>query len=112
VRLHASASLATATQMALDGTCIAAIPPVIVQAQLARGELEIVDVEEKLPDLLFCAAWHPRSATKAVRALIELAERLSIMEKGAGFDGRVVGQANREAQLLRNSEMSTQNCDV
>jgi DNA-binding transcriptional LysR family regulator len=76
VCLHATASLATATRMALDKTCIAVIPPIIVQPQLASGELEIIDAEESLPDLQFVAAWHAKTQSLAVAELVEMAARI------------------------------------
>jgi DNA-binding transcriptional LysR family regulator len=77
VRIHTTASLATATRMALDGTCIAAIPPIIVREQLDKGELAVIRTREKLPDLNFVAAWHSRNATHATAALINLAKKIS-----------------------------------
>ncbi len=76
-RLHASASLATATRMALGGLAIAAIPPAIVRPQLEAGELEILDVDGELPDLQFVAAWHQARASPAVSALVGKASAIA-----------------------------------
>jgi DNA-binding transcriptional LysR family regulator len=75
VRLHATASLATATRMAIDGFCIAVMPPVIVTLHIERGELEILDVESRLPDLLFVAAWLTERHSPAATALVEMARQ-------------------------------------
>lgn len=57
VRLHASASLAPAVRMALDGRAIAVIPPAVVEKELAAKSLRIVAAEASLPDLTFTASW-------------------------------------------------------
>lgn len=81
-RLHASASLATATRMALDGLAIAAIPPAIVEPQLESGELEVLSVDVKMPDLRFVAAWHEANASPAISALVEKARRIAAAASG------------------------------
>lgn len=73
VRLHASASLATAVRMALDGTCIAAIPPAIVSDHLKRGELRVVKAAPELPSLEFVASWCTDNSTLAIDALVDMA---------------------------------------
>src|SRR5579883_1210896 len=78
VRLHTSASLATAVRMALDGLAVAAIPPAIIRPQLEKGELRIVDVEANLPDLQFVAAWHQTKASSAVSTLVAKALRIAV----------------------------------
>lgn len=77
VRLHASASLATAVKMALDGTCIAAIPPAIVSDHLKRGELRIVKAAPKLPALEFVASWCTDNRTLAIDALTDMATTIA-----------------------------------
>ena len=57
VRIHASASLATAIRMTLDGTGVAAIPSVIVSDYLESGSLELLATEFTLPALEFVASW-------------------------------------------------------
>lgn len=78
VRLHASASLATAVRMALDGTCIAAIPPAIVADQLKRGELRIVAAAPKLPALEFVTSWCTDNKTLAIDAVVEMATAIAL----------------------------------
>jgi DNA-binding transcriptional LysR family regulator len=77
VRIHASASLATATRMAADGSCVAVIPPVIVQSQIDRGELRVLNVEAHVPKLTFVAAWLEGRPSRAVSGLVGLARQTS-----------------------------------
>lgn len=57
IRLHASASLAPAVRMALDGKAIAVIPPATVQKELDENKLRIIVAEASLPDIVFTASW-------------------------------------------------------
>ncbi|MCA0200408.1 MAG: LysR family transcriptional regulator [Proteobacteria bacterium] len=57
IRLHATASLAPAVRMALDGRAIAIIPPAIVEKEIAEKKLRIIAAENALPDLSFTASW-------------------------------------------------------
>ncbi|WP_315833437.1 LysR family transcriptional regulator [Bradyrhizobium prioriisuperbiae] len=82
IRLHASASLATATRMALDGQAVAAIPPAILLPHLKSGELEILDVDAELPDLQFITAWHDAKTSPAIFALVDKASKIASENKG------------------------------
>jgi DNA-binding transcriptional LysR family regulator len=77
VRLHASASLATAVHMALDGSCIAVIPPAIVTDHLERGDLKIVDAVPSLPPVEIVASWCGDNRSPAVSAIVEMAVALA-----------------------------------
>jgi DNA-binding transcriptional LysR family regulator len=57
IRLHATASLAPAVRMALDGRAIAVIPPAIVEREIAEKRLRIITSESALPELSFTASW-------------------------------------------------------
>ncbi len=57
IRLHATASLAPAVRMALDGRAIAIIPPAIVEKEIAERKLRVIASETALPDLSFTASW-------------------------------------------------------
>lgn len=57
IRLHATASLAPAVRMALDGRAIAIIPPAIVAREIAEKKLRIITSESALPELSFTASW-------------------------------------------------------
>ncbi|MHB0704194.1 LysR family transcriptional regulator [Roseomonas mucosa] len=58
-RIHASASLATMVRMAVDGIGIAAIPPVVAQNEIARGELRLIETPLRLPLARFTASYRP-----------------------------------------------------
>lgn len=57
VRIHATASLATAIRMTLDGTGVAALPSVIVDEQIRGGALQLLTTDFSLPPLNFVASW-------------------------------------------------------
>jgi DNA-binding transcriptional LysR family regulator len=77
VRLHATSSLGTAVRLALDGIAIAAIPPAIVAAEIARGDLAIIDTTCRLPDVAFVASWVANRASLAVESVIDMAVELA-----------------------------------
>lgn len=55
--LNCSNSLASLVRLAADGIGIAAIPPVIIERELAEGVLAIVPVKETFPALAFTASF-------------------------------------------------------
>lgn len=71
--IHASASLATAVRMALDGIGIAAIPPAILHNMAARGRLRVLHTPVELPALDFAAAWPAAPDNPAAQKVAELA---------------------------------------
>jgi len=73
IRLHASASLAPAVRMALDGKAIAVIPPAIVAKELAEKRLRIVASEAALPDLTFTASWPSNPGDSVTETVAEIA---------------------------------------
>ncbi|MDX2104055.1 MAG: LysR family transcriptional regulator [Alphaproteobacteria bacterium] len=56
-RIYANASLSTIVRMALDGIGIAAIPPVLVAADLDAGRLVVLPSPITLPPMTFTATW-------------------------------------------------------
>jgi DNA-binding transcriptional LysR family regulator len=72
-RIYGSSSLSTIVRMTLDGIGISVIPPVVIAAELARGDLRIVKPELQLADLAFtcCLATTPDSSP--LSALAKLA---------------------------------------
>jgi DNA-binding transcriptional LysR family regulator len=56
-RIYSNSSLSTIVRMALDGIGISVIPPVVVEAELARGDLRIVPTDIALPQLGFTACY-------------------------------------------------------
>jgi DNA-binding transcriptional LysR family regulator len=77
IRLHASASLATVIHMAIEGLGIAAIPPAIVEHELADGRLHQLDTDPKMPPLVFSASWLASPDEAAVERVVELAGRIA-----------------------------------
>ena len=77
IRLHASASLATVIHMAVEGLGIAAIPPAIVEHELADGRLHQLDTDPKMPPLVFSASWLASPDEAAVERVVELAARIA-----------------------------------
>lgn len=68
VRLH-TASLSTLIRMAIDGIGIAAIPMAIIEGEIARGALRVLDVRQPFPPLSLHAAY-PETETRPLPALI------------------------------------------
>src|SRR5215813_5964122 len=77
IRLHASASLATVIHMTVEGLGIAAIPPAIVEHELADGRLHQLDTDTKLSPLVFSASWLASPDEAAVERVVELAGRIA-----------------------------------
>jgi DNA-binding transcriptional LysR family regulator len=77
IRLHASASLATVIHMAVEGLGIAAIPPAIVEHELADGRLHQLDTDPEMPPLMFSASWLASPDEAAVERVVELAGRIA-----------------------------------
>jgi DNA-binding transcriptional LysR family regulator len=77
IRLHASASLATVIHMAVEGLGIAAIPPAIVEHELADGRLHQLDTDPNMPPLIFSASWLASPDEAAVERVVELAARIA-----------------------------------
>lgn len=79
-RIHASAALATAVRMALDGLGVALIPASIVTDDVAAGRLAEIGCAESVPDLQFVAGWLAAPDTR----LIELALEIAVAASGDG----------------------------
>lgn len=75
VRIHASASMATAVRLAVEGIGVAAIPAALVVDELASGRLEIVQTEAAIPPLSFFASWIAAPETYEVGLVADIAAR-------------------------------------
>lgn len=73
VRLYASAALAPAIRLALDGIAVAVMPPAIVREELKRRRLMRIDTDLRLPDLAFVASWPIAPGTIAAERVATLA---------------------------------------
>ena len=71
--MHASASLATAVRMALDGIGIAVIPPAILKNVAPGGKLRKLATKAELPPLDFVASWPAAPDNPAARKVAEIA---------------------------------------
>jgi DNA-binding transcriptional LysR family regulator len=71
--MHASASLATAVRMALDGIGIAVIPPAILKNVAPGGKLRRLATRIDLPPLNFVASWPTTPDNPVARRVAEIA---------------------------------------
>jgi DNA-binding transcriptional LysR family regulator len=78
--IHASASLATAVRMTLDGIGIAFIPPAILRNVAAKGRLRVLRAPIELPQLNFAVAWPGTPNNPAAQKVAEIA--IGIAAKG------------------------------
>ena len=69
VRVFNSNSLATITRLIRDGVGVAVLPQVVVQEFLDNGDLQVLDVDAKLPALHFHAVYNDNPGN-ALPALI------------------------------------------
>jgi DNA-binding transcriptional LysR family regulator len=63
--------------MAVEGLGIAAIPPAIVEHELADGRLHQLDTDPNMPPLMFSASWLASPDEAAVERVVELAARIA-----------------------------------
>jgi len=70
-----SNSLPTMIRLTLDGFGVAAIPTIVVQRELASGELVQVQVNKPFPPLDFIAGYHPVPGSLLTERVAELARR-------------------------------------
>jgi len=74
-QLSNSNSLPTMIRLAIDGFGVAAIPTIVVQRELAAGELVQVQVNKPFPPLPFIASYHPVPGSLLTERVAELARR-------------------------------------
>jgi DNA-binding transcriptional LysR family regulator len=80
LRMYGNASLSTIVRMTLDRIGISAIPPVVIQRELAERRLRLVRAEQKLPDLGFTATWPVKPDSYMAEAVAEIARDLALAE--------------------------------
>ncbi|MDT4846602.1 LysR substrate binding domain protein [compost metagenome] len=77
-RMYGSSALSVIVRMAQDGIGTAVIAPVILQKELARGELRILDVKAPaLPPLHYTACWMQGPDSQIPRAVAEAAQQIA-----------------------------------
>lgn len=74
-QLSNSNSLPTMIRLAIDGFGVAAVPTIVVQKELASGELVSVRVNKPFPPLNFIASYHPAPGSLLTGRVAELARR-------------------------------------
>ncbi|MBM6581180.1 LysR family transcriptional regulator [Microvirga sp. BT689] len=74
-QLSNSNSLPTMIRLALDGFGVAAIPTIVVQRELASGELVQVQINKPFPPLTFIASYCPVPGSLLTERVAELARR-------------------------------------
>ena len=80
LRMYGNASLSTIVRMTLDRIGISAIPPVVIQRELAEKRLRLVRAEQKLPDLNFTATYPVKPDSYMAEAVAEIARDLALAE--------------------------------
>ena len=80
LRMYGNASLSTIVRMTLDRIGISAIPPVVIQRELAERRLRLVRAEQKLPDLSFTATYPVKPDSYMAEAVAEIARDLALAE--------------------------------
>lgn len=88
-RIFSNASLSTIVRMTVDRIGISVIPPAVIGAELARGDLRIVPSEVSLPDLAFTATSPAALDTSPAAALARLACGVAAGQAGAATDKEV-----------------------
>ena len=73
----AANSLATIIRMTIDGIGVAAIPPIVVPRELARGELVLINAEQPIPPMRFHAVWFNGPAQLVPATIGELARQVA-----------------------------------
>ena len=73
-RLNCVNSVSAITRLLRDGFGIGALPPVLVSEELARGELVMLPMAQKLPNLQVVVSW--RVGVELVEDIVELCQRV------------------------------------
>jgi len=73
-RLNCVNSVSAITRLLRDGFGIGALPPVLVREELARGELTLLDIEQRPPNLQVVVSW--RVGVELVEDIVQLCQRV------------------------------------
>ncbi|MNL24164.1 transcriptional regulator [compost metagenome] len=73
-RLNCVNSVSAITRLLRDGFGIGALPPVLVAEELARGELTLLDIEQRPPDLQVVVSW--RVGVEWVEEIVALCQQV------------------------------------
>jgi len=84
-RIYSNASLSTMVKLCVDGLGVSAIPPAVIERELANGELRLIDVADgKLPELSFTISYLLTAETTLMEAITALALDLASPVRGRG----------------------------
>lgn len=72
--LNCSNSLSTLIRLAMDGFGVAAIPPVVIERELANGQLKIIPVRQAFPGLECHAVYYTGSGSAAPGLIASMAQ--------------------------------------
>ncbi|MDP3862312.1 MAG: LysR family transcriptional regulator [Phaeovulum sp.] len=75
--IYTANSLATIIRMTADGIGVAAIPPVVAERELARGELELIDAQQPIPPMRLHAVYFDGPAQLIPATIAELARQVA-----------------------------------
>ena len=73
-RLNCVNSVSSITRLLRDGFGIGALPPVLVAEELARGELTLLDIEQRPPNLQVVVSW--RLGVEWVEEIVTLCQQV------------------------------------
>ncbi len=73
-RLNCVNSVSAITRLLRDGFGIGALPPVLVAEELARGELTLLDIDQRPPDLQVVVSW--RVGVEWVEEIVTLCQQV------------------------------------
>jgi DNA-binding transcriptional LysR family regulator len=73
-RLNCVNSVSAITRLLRDGFGIGALPPVLVAEELARGELTLLDIEQRPPNLQVVVSW--RVGAEWVEEIVALCQQV------------------------------------
>lgn len=76
-RIHSSNALSTFVHLAVEAIGVLVIPSIIVERQIASGELEIIPTDVVLPNVHFTASWLSSPDTLAVELVANLAVEIA-----------------------------------
>jgi DNA-binding transcriptional LysR family regulator len=87
-RIHASAALATAVRMALDGLGVALIPASIVAEDVKAGRLVEVGCPAVMPNLQFVAGWLATPDARLIALALDIASTAASTTEGSNTTTR------------------------
>lgn len=73
-RLNCVNSVSAITRLLRDGFGIGALPPVLVAEELARGELTLLAIDQRPPDLQVVVSW--RTGAEWVEEIVVLCQHV------------------------------------